>query len=555
MNAAEQSPFPHLEGYTFVDEIGRGSMGLVYAAESDGQGEVAVKVLSALPEAGDMAVERFRREVAVVGRIDHPGVPTVFDAGQLTDGRFYLVMERLHGKDLESWWDSPGYTRAEALRILLACLDPLAAAHAIDVVHRDLKPENLFVEDDGGVRLLDFGVARDLAGVQKLRTATGIAVGTPVYMSPEQATQPSKVGPASDVWSMGVMLYEALCGELPFDGESPHAVVLQACTSAPAPLGKRVPEVHHELITLVHRCLTKDPKSRPTDAGALRSQLQALLSRDDVLASLVGPAATPSLIPGQLPSVPPESLTSSSRTSVVTAVPPPSPWRFIAGALFAVVVVGAAGYGWISRPDEPAAAASPSSPETANADTASAAPIEVASNEEGEPSVNEGSRAEEASALPEASDLPTGDDPPSGEPSERRAARVSAARRPTRVRRAGAPSTAARAASAEAGPEAEEASASEAPAPVEAEPAPVEAEPAPAVAAQAATTTSPAASMNAASMNAASMNAEPATAAPARAASPAASMAAQRRPTMRRSEPRPAAMTEEPTRRPSFVTF
>lgn len=290
-----EMPPPVLEGYTVVGEVGRGSMGHVYEATSDELGgSVAIKVLNLFSEGTDMAVERFRREVTVGGRIGHPGIPTVYDSGRLPDGRFFLVMELLRGSDLEDWWEEPGHTRAEALDLICEALAPLAAAHQHGVVHRDLKPENIFVEDSGAVRLLDFGVARDPDASQNMRTATGISVGTPVYMSPEQATKPTEVDTPADVWSVGIMLYEALCGELPFDGESPHAVILHACTKEPTPLLERVPEVHEDVRALVNQCLQKDPRHRPANGGAVHASLSALLQRDDVRDSLVGPAAAPS---------------------------------------------------------------------------------------------------------------------------------------------------------------------------------------------------------------------------------------------------------------------
>lgn len=287
-------PPPSLAGYKILGEIGRGSMGFVYEAKSDKYGPVAVKVLNILAANGDMAVERFRREVTVGARIGHAAIPTVYDSGSLPDGRFYLVMELLRGCDLEDWWEAPGHTRAEALDLICEALEPLAAAHEHGVVHRDLKPENLFVEQDGTVRLLDFGVARDPDASQNLRTATGISVGTPVYMSPEQATKPTEVDTPADIWSVGIMLYEALCGELPFDGESPHAVILHACTREPTPLEERVPEVHQEIRDLVNQCLRKNPLERLPHGGALHSALAALLQREDIRETLGGPAAAPS---------------------------------------------------------------------------------------------------------------------------------------------------------------------------------------------------------------------------------------------------------------------
>lgn len=353
-----EMPPPSLEGYTVVGEVGRGSMGHVYEATSAERGvAVAIKVLNLFSEGTEMAVERFRREVTVGGRIGHPGIPTVYDSGRLPDGRFFLVMELLRGSDLEDWWEEPGHTRAEALDLICEALEPLAAAHQHGVVHRDLKPENIFVEENGSVRLLDFGVARDPDASQNMRTATGISVGTPVYMSPEQATKPTEVDSPADVWSVGIMLYEALCGELPFDGESPHAVILHACTRDATPLLERVPEVHADVRALVNLCLKKDPLQRPANAGALHASLAALLQRDEVRESLLGPAAAPSFrlshstAPTQLKqevvSAPPvvNSLAVAANPSgeLESLQPAPSSRKFMLFAMVGLVAAALAG--------------------------------------------------------------------------------------------------------------------------------------------------------------------------------------------------------------------
>src|SRR5262249_47034227 len=150
------------------------------------------------------------------------------------------------------------------------------AAHAKGYIHRDLKPENIFVLEEPGrasrVKLLDFGIAAQ-EGMNRL-TRTGTAMGTPHYMSPEQATNARTAGPASDVWSMGVMLYEAIRGDLPFRGETAHAIIVQACTCDHEPLDRVVGGVDSELSTLVDRCLAKAPEERPKDAGILLCELR-----------------------------------------------------------------------------------------------------------------------------------------------------------------------------------------------------------------------------------------------------------------------------------------
>ncbi len=292
---ARASILPELERYELGELIGSGSMGAVYEATDDEGRVVALKILHAEVAEHEMALTRFEREVELAQRIDHSAVPTIFDHGRLPDGRFYLAMERLHGESLEDWWHTPRPI-LEAMELLLEALGPLTAAHALGIVHRDLKPENVFVTDregPGRVRLLDFGIARHVDAEAKAKTATGVSVGTPVYMSPEQATKPRLASFPTDVWSFGVMMYEVLCGELPFDGDTPHAVIIAVATEAHVPLRDRAPGVHPALVALVERCLEKHPSRRPSDAGELEGELRALLGRGDVRASLVGTAAAP----------------------------------------------------------------------------------------------------------------------------------------------------------------------------------------------------------------------------------------------------------------------
>ncbi len=254
-------------------------MGVVYLAQHElTLAEAAVKILrpELMTQAGSRV--RFLRELSAASRIGHPGVVQVIDAGVDQHGRFYIAMERLHGEDFGSCLDRGGLTMQQALCAIDDLLDPLTAAHDAGLVHRDLKPENIFLVDTGGrprVKILDFGIVRELE--QKTATATGMVVGTPSYMSPEQAARPRTVGPASDVWAVGVMLYEVLTGNLPFDGESAHGVVLNACHTAHVPVHLLVPRVDRRLSDLVDSCLSKDPALRPANARALKEKLAGLL--------------------------------------------------------------------------------------------------------------------------------------------------------------------------------------------------------------------------------------------------------------------------------------
>ncbi len=279
---------PELIGHYVIERaLARGSMGNVYVAHHElTHARVALKVLR--PEvAGDaQAEERFLREVRAAAHIGHEGIVRVHDAGRSADGRLFLAMELLEGETLERRLSRHPGERRRAMQLLLEVLEPLSAAHAQGIIHRDLKPANVFVThgDQGGgperVKLLDFGLARDMR--EKSVTATGIALGTPYYMSPEQASQPRDVGTASDVWSMGVMLYEVLCGTMPFDGETLHAVVIRSSVAPHVGTAELAGGIDAELAALVDQCLDKDPSQRPQDASALRERLSELLRRPEV---------------------------------------------------------------------------------------------------------------------------------------------------------------------------------------------------------------------------------------------------------------------------------
>jgi len=398
--ALRASNVPEIERYELGSLIGRGSMGAVYeATDADGR-VVALKILHAEVAEHEMALTRFEREVELARRIDHPAVPEIFDWGQLPDGRLYLAMERLYGDSLEGWWETPGRSRALAMELLLEALGPLAAAHRLGIVHRDLKPENVFVldrPDRGRVRLLDFGIARDVDEHAKSKTATGVAVGTPVYMSPEQATKPRLASQPTDVWSFGVMMYEALCGELPFDGDTPHAVIIAVATEAHVPLAERAPELHPELLALVERCLSKDPSRRPRDAGELEVLLGALLARPEVVRTIDGFAATP---PFRLSSRPtsgdaaPIELRARAETTLDEGSATPSSsglrridvprrsWLPIA-IVASIAVVGMGAWAWTRASSEVVAPASsaPSAVTSSTSPSTSAEPVAVAPSE------------------------------------------------------------------------------------------------------------------------------------------------------------------------------
>ncbi len=266
--------------YVIEEKLAAGGMGAVYRARHVlSHRVVALKLLHPHVAIDATACERFRREARASADIGHPGIVEVLDAGRDDDtGELFLAMELLEGESLRARLASGQTSRGEALVLIDRLLEPLAAAHARGFVHRDLKPENVFVEQSGGVKLLDFGIAKDLD--ESGGTMTGAALGTPHYMPPEQIMSSKGVTPASDVWAVGAMIYEIVLGSPPFTGPTPHAIVVRACASPHAPLADVAIEVGPRLAALVDRALAKDPRARFVDAAALREALRDAIAGD-----------------------------------------------------------------------------------------------------------------------------------------------------------------------------------------------------------------------------------------------------------------------------------
>jgi serine/threonine-protein kinase len=255
--------------YVVVSRIGAGGMGAVYLAEHPEIGRrVAIKVLSAQVSHQPGLAERFLAEARAVARIDHPNVITIHDFARTDDGQLYYVMEWLRGRELtriiEEQAPMPPAQVAPYLEQICAGLQ---AAHEQGIVHRDLKPENVFVLERRPftVKLLDFGIARllDSSGEGSPLTQTGLVIGSPLTMAPEQAAgQRDRVGPRTDLYSLGVILYWMLSGQPPFN--NPSVALLLAChiQSPPPPLRGRAAGVPPMVAEVVHRCLEKEPERR-----------------------------------------------------------------------------------------------------------------------------------------------------------------------------------------------------------------------------------------------------------------------------------------------------
>jgi eukaryotic-like serine/threonine-protein kinase len=305
--------------YRLVELLGEGGMGAVFRAEHIHMRKaVALKVL--LPEltTHPEAVARFAREAVAAGNIDHPNVAAATDFGQLPNGSFFLVLELIEGRSLREELASGRLEPARALRIVSGIVAGVEAAHAKGIVHRDLKPENVMLVERGGedaVKVLDFGIARmdpaaseaESAEKPKL-TQVGAIMGTPDYMAPEQALgQP--VDARTDLYSLGVMLYELLAGHCPFQGGAVSVMREHVLSEAPPLPDEVVARVPAGIPDVIRRLLAKDPSERPATAAELRALLDAAVRAPSPLA---GRAPSPS------PSPPPSSAAPSSSG-------PPSP--------------------------------------------------------------------------------------------------------------------------------------------------------------------------------------------------------------------------------------
>ncbi len=268
--------------YRLTRLLGEGGMGRVFAAEHTVVGRpVAVKLLHPeLAERADMA-ERFLREARAAGSVDHPGIIDVLDADRGADGAPYMVMELLQGESLaELLARQPKVTPTQTREIARQALDALRCAHERGVIHRDLKPDNIFLADGGDgvrrVRILDFGISR-IVGDDDLRlTRTGAVMGTPYYMSPEQARGEKDVDHRADIWALGVTLYQMLSGVRPYEGDSYNAVMMAIAAQPLVPLHEVAPDAPSGLVRWVERALEKDPAARYGGAAEMLQALQSL---------------------------------------------------------------------------------------------------------------------------------------------------------------------------------------------------------------------------------------------------------------------------------------
>ena len=262
--------------YTIERELGRGGMATVFLAHHRDGAEVALKVLN--PDLGSsIGADRFRREIRVATQLQHPNILSVLDSGVTTTtggvDLLWFTMPYVRGVNVwERFQHTGAFAPDEVVRIGGAVADALAYAHEKGVVHRDIKPDNILLEGER-VLVADFGVARAVSDIHEKLTATGMVVGTPTYMSPEQASGDREIDGRSDIFGLACVLYELLAGEAPFDGPTPQATLMRRFTGPPRALRPWVP-VPEALEATVLKALSRDPQERHPSAAAFSEALR-----------------------------------------------------------------------------------------------------------------------------------------------------------------------------------------------------------------------------------------------------------------------------------------
>ncbi len=270
---------------------GSGGMGTVYRATDRYSGDtVALKLLHAGEGHGE--AERFAREAQLLSELRHPGIVAHVAHGQTPDGQRFLAMEWLEGQDLGQRLARGPLSVRDCLRLIEQVADALSIAHQCGIIHRDLKPSNLFLigGDIGRVKILDFGIARRIASSQAM-TRTGMVIGTPEYMAPEQARGSRDLTPAADLFSLGCVLYECLTGQPPFVADHVAAVLVRILFEEPQAIEERRPGIPASLAAVVDRLLLKDPAQRIADAAGLRAEILNLgeLPEPALAVTMAGP--------------------------------------------------------------------------------------------------------------------------------------------------------------------------------------------------------------------------------------------------------------------------
>lgn len=273
--------------YVLKAVLGQGGMGVVYDAVDENLDRgVAVKILAQEHAARSVAVTRFKQEAQAAGQIVHPNICRVFDCGTLDDGRPYLVMERLVGRTLHDYMVRERVLEPRFItQAMIGVLSGLAAAHERGVLHRDIKPDNIFLAKQGGdtiPKILDFGVSKIVSAAsldedEHSLTRTGMVMGTPEYLSPEQASGERKMDGRVDTYAVGIVMYQALVGERPFKGKDPRALLLAIVKGEHRKLSELRPDLPMGLLRVVQKAMARSKTDRFQSAESFAQALAVVL--------------------------------------------------------------------------------------------------------------------------------------------------------------------------------------------------------------------------------------------------------------------------------------
>jgi serine/threonine-protein kinase len=289
--------------YEVISEIGRGSMGVVYKAHDPNLDlTVALKVLRQDRMSSDAFMKRFLSEAKALGRLDHPNIIRVYNVDEF-EGNVYIAMEFIEGESLNEVIQKNKFTPEEIIEFGSTVADTLAYAHKQGIIHRDIKPSNILIRSDGRLKITDFGIAHIEDSSAQKQTQAGEILGTPAYMSPEQVlSQP--VDGRSDIFSLGVILYELSAGKMPFAGQNLAAIFNAITQVEPEPVTANNPAIPTDLSGVISKCIQKNPADRFRSGHELLSALKACIRKE-------GPAAV---------TAPEEHKKSKGKSFIVTAV-------------------------------------------------------------------------------------------------------------------------------------------------------------------------------------------------------------------------------------------
>jgi eukaryotic-like serine/threonine-protein kinase len=334
--------------YRIVRKLGAGGMADVHLAEDQELGRrVAIKILNDRHANDDQFVERFRREAKNAAALNHPNIVSIYDRGE-AEHTYYIAMEYLDGRSLKELIVGHGPAPVKvAIEYARQILSALRFAHKHGIVHRDIKPHNVLVDREGRVKVTDFGIAR--AGTSQM-TETGSIVGTAQYLSPEQA-RGGEVDQRSDLYSLGVVLYELLTGKTPFEGDTPVEIAMKHLSKTPQPPSDLRPDIPHELDLVILRALAKDPEDRYQSADAMEADLERVSRGAPIAAATVDSATQvmsrvpPEEEPGATMIAPPSRPAQPAQGSESEEEPPQERplWPWVVAILF-VIAAGIAGF-------------------------------------------------------------------------------------------------------------------------------------------------------------------------------------------------------------------